>query len=148
MFLSLGLGFRRFQELRLDTTHKRTALAFFYFNLLPSHFVPRIEIHVTLGFTEVSSLFRKGRNEFPKYSQKKKNRAFRGGYCKPKAGWEFGLPRRSRRSRDPVASVSSSVKWLLAPYNPQRPVAGESDVRLNSGSYLNPSKGDVLRCGR
>lgn len=51
-------------------------------------------------------------------------------------------------SSDPVASVSSSVKWLLAPYNPQRPVAGESDVRLNSGSYLNPSKGDVLRCGR
>lgn len=68
---SVGLVFRRFKEIRLDTTHKETTLAF-YFNLLPSHFRSNDRNPRNIRVTEVSSFFRRGRKKLHKYSQEKK----------------------------------------------------------------------------
>lgn len=89
---SVGLVFCRFKEIRLDTTHKETTLAFFYFNLLPSHFRSNDRNPLNIRVTEVSSFFRRGRNKLHKYSQEKNRKSLPGGLVQPKEGWEFDLP--------------------------------------------------------
>lgn len=105
---SVGLVFCRFKEIRLDTTHKETTLAFFYFNLLPSHFRSNDRNPLNIRVTEVSSFFRRGRNKLHKYSQEKNRRAFQGAWCSQRKAGNLTSPTgRSWGNRGPLASVSS-----------------------------------------